>query len=157
MIQSLTVISISGAVTFIRTLGNLRAFGRILDRIPLLAWALIEIKIQDKKNIFIFLGPKIRYQYQSPEPGHLGLSLSGHLGHVWAGGGRWAASAGRTLLLTRLISGLLQQGHFHLCEPIVAASGTSKNKLLGCIICGSRKGPRRIAWVRISISAPRSK
>ncbi len=33
--------SILGAVNFIRTLGNLRAFGIILDRIPLFAWAVL--------------------------------------------------------------------------------------------------------------------
>jgi heme/copper-type cytochrome/quinol oxidase subunit 1 len=35
------VSSILGAVNFIRTLGNLRAFGMILDRIPLFAWAVL--------------------------------------------------------------------------------------------------------------------
>jgi cytochrome c oxidase subunit 1 len=35
------VSSILGAVNFIRTLGNLRAFGIILDRIPLFAWAVL--------------------------------------------------------------------------------------------------------------------
>ncbi len=30
-----------GAVNFIRTLGNLRAFGIILDRVPLFAWAVL--------------------------------------------------------------------------------------------------------------------
>jgi len=33
--------SILGAVNFIRTLGNLRAFGIILDRMPLFAWAVL--------------------------------------------------------------------------------------------------------------------
>ncbi len=33
--------SILGAVNFIRTLGNLRAFGMILDRMPLFAWAVL--------------------------------------------------------------------------------------------------------------------
>merc|ERR1712062_742204 len=33
--------SILGVVNFIRTLGNLRVFGMLLDRIPLFAWAVL--------------------------------------------------------------------------------------------------------------------
>lgn len=33
--------SILGAVNFLSTLGNLRAFGMLLDRIPLFAWSVI--------------------------------------------------------------------------------------------------------------------
>jgi cytochrome c oxidase subunit 1 len=33
--------SLLGAVNFIRTLGNLRSFGILLDRIPLFAWAVL--------------------------------------------------------------------------------------------------------------------
>ena len=41
------VSSILGAVNFISTLGNLRVFGILLDRIPLFAWAVLSVVVRD--------------------------------------------------------------------------------------------------------------